>query len=368
MKGLVVKNTGSWYTVLTDDGQLLDCKIKGRFRLQGIRSTNPVAVGDKVVVKPTPNPSPREGSLNRKSNQLPSPGEGLGVGLITEIEDRRNYIIRKSQNLSKQSHILAANVDQALLIVTVSHPETSTTFIDRFLASAEAYRVPVVLVFNKTDLLTPDELRLQQMIVTLYETIGYECLQVSAKTGEGLDKLTPLLQGKITLLSGNSGVGKSTLINRLVPGVNLRTAEISDAWEKGMHTTTFSEMIPIEHSPLTIEHSGDGQPMVNGQRSMVNGQRSMVNGQRSMVNEKRGWLIDTPGVKGFGTFDMEREELTSYFREIYHYSQGCRFSNCTHTHEPGCAVLKALDDHLIAASRYQSYISMLDDKEEGKYR
>ena len=338
-KGLVVKNTGSWYTVLTDDGQLLDCKIKGRFRLQGIRSTNPVAVGDKVVVA----------------------DGGAGGFYITEIENRRNYIIRKSQNLSKQSHILAANVDQALLIVTVSHPETSTTFIDRFLASAEAYRVPVVLVFNKTDLLTPDELRLQQMMVTLYETIGYECLQVSAQTGDGLDKLTPLLQGKITLLSGNSGVGKSTLINRLVPGVNLRTAEISDAWEKGMHTTTFSEMIPIEHSPLTIEHSRDGQPMVNGQRSMVNG-------QRSMVNEKRGFLIDTPGVKGFGTFDMEREELTSYFREIYHYSQGCRFSNCTHTHEPGCAVLKALDDHLIAASRYQSYLSMLDDKEEGKYR
>ena len=328
-KGLVVKNTGSWYTVLTDDGQLLDCKIKGRFRLQGIRSTNPVAVGDRVVVKPTPNPSPREGSLNRKSNQLPSPGEGLGVGLITEIEDRRNYIIRKSQNLSKQSHILAAKVDQALLIVTVSHPETSTTFIDRFLASAEAYRVPVVLVFNKTDLLTPDELRLQQMMVTLYETIGYECRQISAATGSGVEELRPLLEGKITLLSGNSGVGKSTLINRLVPGVNLRTAEISDAWEKGMHTTTFSEMIPIE---------------------------------------TKGFLIDTPGVKGFGTFDMEREELTSYFREIYHYSQGCRFSNCTHTHEPGCAVLKALDDHLIAISRYQSYLSMLDDKGEGKYR
>ena len=306
-KGLVVKNTGSWYTVLTDDGQLLDCKIKGRFRLQGIRSTNPVAVGDKVVVA----------------------DGGAGGFYITEIEDRRNYIIRKSQNLSKQSHILAANVDQALLIVTVSHPETSTTFIDRFLASAEAYRVPVVLVFNKTDLLTPDELHLQQMIVTLYETIGYECRQISAATGSGVEELRPLLEGKITLLSGNSGVGKSTLINRLVPGVHLRTAEISDAWEKGMHTTTFSEMIPIE---------------------------------------TKGFLIDTPGVKGFGTFDMEREELTSYFREIYHYSQGCRFSNCTHTHEPGCAVLKALDDHLIAVSRYQSYLSMLDDKEEGKYR
>lgn len=315
MKGLVVKNTGSWYTVFTDDGQLLDCKIKGRFRLQGIRSTNPVAVGDRVFITPpdgTPGSAP----------------------FITEIDDRRNYIIRKSQNLSKQSHILAANVDQALLIVTVSHPETSTTFIDRFLASAEAYRVPVILVFNKTDLLTPDELRLQQMMVTLYETVGYECRQISATTGDGVEELRLLLKGKITLLSGNSGVGKSTLINRLVPGAGLRTAEISDAWEKGMHTTTFSEMIPL------------GQSFDGGY----------------------GSLIDTPGVKGFGTFDMEREELTSYFKEIYRYSQGCRFSNCTHTHEPGCAVLQALDDHLIAASRYQSYLSMLDDKEEGKYR
>jgi len=342
LKGLVVKNTGSWYTVLTDDGQLLDCKIKGRFRLQGIRSTNPVAVGDRVVVEDTSN--------------LKSQTSNLKSYFITEIEDRRNYIIRKSQNLSKQSHILAANVDQALLIVTVSRPETSTTFIDRFLASAEAYRVPVVLVFNKTDLLTPDELHLQQMMVMLYETIGYECLQVSAQTGEGLDKLPPLLQGKITLLCGNSGVGKSTLINRLVPGANLRTAEISDAWEKGMHTTTFSEMISLPNpSP---EGKGDAVAEASPSGGGLVG-AGTVGG---------GYLIDTPGVKGFGSFDMEREELTSYFKEIYHFSQGCRFSNCTHTHEPGCAVLKALDDHLIAASRYQSYLSMLDDKEEGKYR
>ena len=337
VKGLVVKNTGSWYTVLTDDGQLLDCKIKGRFRLQGIRSTNPVAVGDRVVVKPTPNPSPGEGSLNRNSNQLPSPGEGLGVGLITEIEDRRNYIIRKSQNLSKQSHILAANVDQALLIVTVSHPETSTTFIDRFLASAEAYRVPVVLVFNKTDLLSPDELHLQQMMVTLYETIGYECRQISAERGDGVEELRPLLEGKITLLSGNSGVGKSTLINRLVPGANLRTAEISDAHQMGQHTTTFSEMIPLTSCPSPLAPCSS-------------------------------YLIDTPGIKGFGTFDMEREELTSYFREIFEFSKQCRFSNCTHTHEPGCAVLKAVEDHYIAQSRYQSYLSMLNDKDENRYR
>ena len=308
MKGLVVKNTGSWYTVRTDDGQLLDCKVKGNFRIKGIRSTNPVAVGDRVTVNEE--------------------------GWIVEIEDRRNYIIRKSINLSKQSHILAANVDQALLVVTVVRPETSTTFIDRFLASAEAYRVPVVLVFNKSDLLDDDARRYQEAMVNLYETIGYECRQISAGTGDGVEELRPLLDGKITLLSGNSGVGKSTLINRLVPGANLRTADISDAHNTGMHTTTFSEMIPLTSHPSPLT----------------------------------SYLIDTPGIKGFGTFDMEREELTSYFKEIFHFSKDCRFSNCTHTHEPGCAVLKAVEDHYIAQSRYQSYLSMLDDKEEGKYR
>ncbi len=310
MKGLVVKNTGSWYTVLTDDGQLLDCKVKGKFRIKGIRSTNPVAVGDRVTIR------------------TPLPSGGIEGGLITDIEDRRNYIIRKSINLSKQSHILAANVDQAFLIVTVTRPETSTTFIDRFLASAEAYRVPVVLIFNKTDLLDDDLLRYQQMMVRLYENIGYECRQVSAEKGIGIEELRPLLEGKITLLSGNSGVGKSTIINCLVPGANLRTAEISDAHLSGQHTTTFSEMIAIGN----------------------------------------GYLIDTPGIKGFGTFDMEREELTSYFKEIFEYSKQCRFSDCTHTHEPGCAVLKAVEDHYIAQSRYQSYLSMLDDKDENKYR
>ena len=306
MKGLVVKNTGSWYTVRTDDGQLIDSKIKGNFRLKGIRSTNPVAVGDRVTIV---------------TNQE-------GTAFITEIDDRRNYIIRKSQNLSKQSHIIAANVDQALLVVTVNHPLTSTTFIDRFLASAEAYRVPVVLIFNKTDLLDADEARYQNGLIHLYETVGYECRAISAETGEGVDELLPMLEGKITLLSGNSGVGKSTLINRLVPGADLRTSEISDAHNTGQHTTTFSEMIPIE----------------------------------------KGYLIDTPGIKGFGTFDMEPEELTSYFKEIFTFSKDCRFSNCTHTHEPGCAVLKALEDHFIAQSRYQSYLSMLDDKDDGKYR
>ena len=307
MKGFVIKNTGSWYSVKTDDGKVVECKIKGNFRLKGIRSTNPVAVGDHVEI-----------ALNQE-----------GTAFITLIDERRNYIIRKSQNLSKQSHIIAANVDQAFLIVTVNNPQTSTTFIDRFLASAEAYSVPVVLVFNKRDILSDDERHYQQSMVHLYETIGYECREISAATGEGIEELHKLLKGKITLLSGNSGVGKSTLINQILPEANLRTAEISDAHNTGMHTTTFSEMLELPEG---------------------------------------GYIIDTPGIKGFGTFDMEPEELTSYFREIFHFSKDCKFSNCTHTHEPGCAVLKALEDHYIAQSRYQSYLGMLEDKDENKYR
>ena len=307
MKGFVIKNTGSWYSVKTDDGKVVECKIKGNFRLKGIRSTNPVAVGDQVEI-----------TLNQE-----------GTAFITHIDERRNYIIRKSQNLSKQSHIIAANVDQAFLIVTVNYPQTSTTFIDRFLASAEAYSVPVVLVFNKRDILSDDERHYQQSMVHLYETIGYECREISAATGEGVEGLHKLLKGKITLLSGNSGVGKSTLINQILPEANLRTAEISDAHNTGMHTTTFSEMLELPEG---------------------------------------GYIIDTPGIKGFGTFDMEPEELTSYFREIFHFSKNCKFSNCTHTHEPGCAVLKALEDHYIAQSRYQSYLGMLEDKDENKYR
>ena len=307
MHGVVVKNTGSWYVVLTDEGKSIDCKIKGNFRLKGIRSTNPVAVGDLVDIVPTQE----------------------GTAFITNIRERKNYVIRKAANLSKQSHILAANVDQACLVVTVNHPQTSTTFIDRFLASAEAYSIPVLLVFNKTDLLDEDERRLQQMMTDLYSQIGYKCVQLSALAPAHAGMLLPLLEGKTTLFSGNSGVGKSTLLNLLLPGVNLRTAQISDAHNTGMHTTTFSEMLPLP----------------NG-----------------------GWVIDTPGIKGFGSFDMEPEEICSYFKEIFQFSKDCRFSNCTHTHEPGCAVRQALENHYIAESRYSSYLSMLKDKDEGKYR
>ncbi|WP_273413956.1 ribosome small subunit-dependent GTPase A [Prevotella aurantiaca] len=311
MRGLVIKNTGSWYTVKTEDGRTIESKIKGNFRLKGIRSTNPVAVGDYVHL-----------IINQE-----------GTAFISEIEDRKNHIIRKSPNLSKQSHIIAANLDQAFLVVTINYPETSTTFIDRFLASAEAYRVPVVLLFNKYDLLNDDERQYQEAVIHLYEGIGYQCVVLQATndapTDKNIEQLRPLLKDKVTLLSGNSGVGKSTIINGLLPNANLRTAEISDSHNTGMHTTTFSEMLELPYG---------------------------------------GYIIDTPGIKGFGTFDIDKEELTSYFREIFKFSEECRFSNCTHTHEPGCAVLKAVEEHYIAESRYNSYLSMLEDKDENKYR
>lgn len=307
MHGLVVRNTGSWYTVAADDGSSWEAKVKGNFRIKGIRSTNPVAIGDRVEFDPLPD----------------------NTALITAIDDRKNYVIRKSINLSKQSHIIAANVDQCFLIVTLRQPETATTFIDRFLASAEAYRIPVVLVFNKTDLLDDEDRELLEAMIHLYNTVGYECRCVSATEGLGIEDLKSDLVGKVTLLSGNSGVGKSTLINRLFPGLDLKTAEVSDAYNTGKHTTTFSEMYPIEGG---------------------------------------GYIIDTPGIKGFGTFDMEREEVGHYFKEIFRFSADCRFNNCTHTHEPGCAVLEALERHDISQSRYSSYLSMLDDKDEDRYR
>ena len=307
MKGLVIKNTGSWYLVRTDEGKDVECKVKGRFRLQGIRATNPVAVGDRVRI-----------SLNRE-----------GTGFIEEIEDRKNYIIRRASNLSKQSHILAANLDQCMLIVTVNYPETSTTFIDRFLASAEAYQVPMKLLFNKVDAYDADELRYLDALVALYESIGYPCYRLSAVEGTGVDSVRRLLRGNITLFAGNSGVGKSTLINALLPGSAARVGEISAYHNKGMHTTPFSEMYPVEGG---------------------------------------GYVIDTPGVKGFGTFDMEVGEIGHYFPEIFRFSAQCRYGDCTHRNEPGCAVRRAVEEHYVSESRYASYLSMLEDKDESKYR
>ena len=300
MRGLVIKNTGSWYTVRTEDGRDIESKIKGNFRLKDIKSTNPVAVGDRVVI-----------DINKE-----------GTAFITEIEERKNYIIRRASNLSKQSHIIAANLDQAMLIVTVNYPITTTIFIDRFLATAEAYRVPVKLVFNKIDRYNNEDQRALENLIELYTSIGYPCSTLCARTEEGLDALKADLKDKITLLSGHSGVGKSTIINKLVPGVNLRTGDISEYHNKGMHTTTFSEMISLPGG---------------------------------------GYLIDTPGIKGFGTIEMADAEISHYFRELFKYSEECR-------HEPGCAVIQAVNDGLISESRYKSYLSILDDRMESKYR
>lgn len=307
MKGLVIKNTGSWYVVNTTQGNF-NCKVKGNFRLKGVRTTNPVAVGDKVDI--TVNPD--------------------GNAFITAIEPRENYIIRKAINLSKESHIIAANVDMAYLVVTLAHPLTSTTFIDRFLATAEAYRIKTTLLINKIDLLTePDDRELLDAVTYLYRSIGYDVMHLSGLTGEGIDSLRGELTGKVSLFSGNSGVGKSTIINDLLPGLDLRTGAISDIHDTGMHTTTFSEMFPLPGG---------------------------------------GWVIDTPGIKGFGTIDFERNEIAHFFPEIFEVSHDCRYNNCTHTHEPGCAVLDALDRQEIAQSRYNSYLSILDDLNPDKYR
>lgn len=307
MRGLVIKTTGNSYTVQpADGGGTITACVKGNFRIRGIRSTNPVAVGDYVLVE-------------RQAD---------GTNWITDIEDRRNYIIRRSANLSKQTHILAANVDQAVLLVTVAHPVTSTTFIDRFLATAEAYRVPAVLLFNKTDILTDEEMRTLREWQELYSSLDYPTYAISA-TGPDAKGLLPLFEGKVSLLSGNSGVGKSTLLNALLGKEITRTAELSAIHDSGMHTTTFSEMYPLP--------SG-------------------------------GYIIDTPGIKGFGAVAMEKEEISHYFREIFRAGRGCRYSNCLHTGEQGCAVVPAVARGEIAMSRYESYLSLTGDCEEAKYR
>lgn len=313
MKGLVIKNAGNRYEVVTDDGNIYYCNVKGNFRLKGIRTTNPVAVGDRVEFSP----SERDGQ----------------PGYITVIEPRKNYIIRRASNLSKEAHILAANIDQMALIVTLAHPTTSLTFIDRLLATAEAYGVKALLVINKTDLLESEEDReLLEAVSYLYSSIGYQVVAVSAKTGAGLDRLRELLGDKVTLLSGNSGVGKSTIINDILPSVQQKTAEISAVHNTGMHTTTFSEMFA-----LPAEMGG-------------------------------GFIIDTPGVKGFGTIDFDKTEVSHYFPEIFKASADCKYGNCTHTHEPGCNVRHMLEENHIAQSRYNSYLSILEDSADDKYR
>ena len=308
MKGLVIKNTGSWVTVRLDDGNTVNCKMRGVLRLKGLRCTNPVAVGDRVQVE----------------------DKGGDAPVVGDIEPRRNYIIRRASNLSKEFQIIAANLDQAVLVATLTNPETSTTFIDRFLATAEAYQVPAVLAFNKIDLLDTEEWRNRlEELKALYESIGYPVVTMSAVTGEGADALRAQLAGKMSLLSGNSGVGKSSIINLLVPDAHVRVGDVSHTHHKGMHTTTFSELLDLP----------DG-----------------------------GAIIDTPGVKAFGTIDFERAEVAHYFPEIFKISDDCRFNNCTHTHEPGCAVLEAVEQGTIAPSRFTSYLSILDEDPNNKYR
>lgn len=307
-RGLVLRNTGSSYTVRTDDGVEVPCRVKGNFRIKGLRTTNPVAVGDIVEIAHAAD----------------------DADYIVSVEPRRNYIIRRASNLSKESHILAANLDRAFLVASLRDPETPTTFIDRFLATAEAYDVPAGIILNKSDIWDEEDRELASGMEYLYTSIGYPVYRVSARTGEGIDALRNALHDKITLLAGNSGVGKSSLVNILVPGANLKTGNISDVHHTGMHTTTFSEMVDLP---------GGGE------------------------------IIDIPGIRGFGTIDFQPSEVSHFFPEIFKISHDCRYDDCKHVDEPGCAVIPAVEQHYISQSRYASYLSILNElTDPSKYR
>lgn len=310
--GIIIKSTGSWYTVRTDDGQLLECKLKGNLRIRDLRSTNPVAVGDRVIYS----------ILEQEKSET-----GSVIGQIADITERQNYIIRKSPNLSKEYQIIASNIDQAFLVVTINYPVTTTTFIDRFLASAEAYRIPCTLIFNKTDRYNLVQRTQMESLIEIYSNIGYSCIETSTKKDIGLEAVKELMRGKTSVFSGHSGVGKSTIINKIEPRLNLKTARISDYHETGKHTTTYSEMFELSFG---------------------------------------GYIIDTPGIKGFGVLDMETQEIGHYFPEIFKLLNKCQYTNCTHTHEPGCEVKRAVSENEIAKSRYSSYLGLLE--KDKKYR
>ncbi len=311
-QGLVVKSTGSWYTVKDEEGNRYECKIKGNLRLKGLKTTNPVAVGDLVGFE----------HLKKDSKDQKRP-----VGLIFSIQERKNYIIRRSQNLSKQAHIIAANIDQAFLIATINYPVTTTTFIDRFLASAEAYRIPVIILFNKTDRYNHEQTERLNQLMDTYQPIGYMCLKMSAIQKTGIEELMTLMKDKISVFNGHSGVGKSTIINSIQPNLSLKTREISDYHETGKHTTTFSELFELDFG---------------------------------------GYIIDTPGIKAFGMLEMESWEISHYFPEIFRISEKCQYNNCSHTHEPGCAVKEAVLNGEIAETRFISYLGLLESDQ--KYR
>jgi ribosome biogenesis GTPase / thiamine phosphate phosphatase len=306
MNGTVYKSTGSWYTVKALNGTFYECKIKGKFRMEGIKSTNPIAVGDRVVF-----------TVEKKGDET--------LGIIHEIEERDNYIIRKSVNLSKQTHIIAANIDVAFLLITFNNPPTFTTFIDRFLVTAEAYRIKAVLLFNKIDSYNEEELLEIKYLAAMYRKIGYECIGISAKTGKNIDKVKLLMENKVSMFSGHSGVGKSTLINTLEPGLNLKTSEISEQHLQGQHTTTFAEMYDLSFGAQ---------------------------------------IIDTPGIKGFGVVEMEKEEIGGYFPEFFELKTHCKFHNCLHLQEPKCAVKEALERDELSWSRYKSYLQIMEGEED----